>query len=135
MKKSRLLMAGLASLIVTSFCAADTSMADIYKHRCANCHGTSANGVPKLEPKPGVTPNTANAQGMASEAQANIYGPPLNHLSKEEILHKLKDFRNKGFDAESYHSVMRENLKTIEAREGKVADEEMAEYISTTFGQ
>jgi hypothetical protein len=29
---------------------------------------------------------------------------------------------------------MQKNLKHIEDRQGKIADEKMAEYISTTFG-
>ncbi len=71
---------------------------------------------------------------MASQEKTNIYGPALNKLSKEEIVAKLMDLRNKGFDTKSYHSVMKNNLKTIEAREGKISDEKMAEYIYSTFG-
>jgi cytochrome c553 len=137
MKKSRMLMIGLASLAVSSLGFAQTAedMGQIYKNRCANCHGATANGVPKIAEMPGVKPSEADASGMASQEKTNIYGPPLNTLSQEELLHKLMDFRSKGFESDTYHSVMRYNLKTIEAREGKVYDEKMAEYIYTTYGE
>ena len=79
---------------------------------------------------PGLyTPHSA-----ASQEKSNIYGPPLNTYSKDELYHKLMDLRSKDFDSNSYHSVMRKNLKVIEEREGKISDEKMAEYIFTTFG-
>ncbi|MDX1295586.1 MAG: hypothetical protein R3302_04930, partial [Sulfurimonadaceae bacterium] len=83
----------------------------------------------------GVSASTADAQGMASEEQVNIHGPALKYFSQEELHQKMIDLRDKGFDAQSYHSVMRQNLKTIEAREGMISDEKMAEYITTTFGE
>lgn len=137
MKKSRLLMIGLASLAVSSFCAAQTTedMGEIYKKRCANCHGATANGVPKIEEMPGVKPEEADASGIASQEKTDIYGPALNQFSQEELLSKLMDLRSKGFETDTYHSVMRYNLKTIEAREGKIYDEKMAEYIYTNFGE
>jgi hypothetical protein len=130
-------MLGLASLVVSNLSAAPTvsEMGEIYKNRCANCHGVAAKGVPKLKEMPGVTADKADAQGMASEQKPNIYGPPLNYQSKEELVNKLVDLRSKGFESSSYHSVMRKNLKTIEAREGDIADEKMAEYIYNTFGE
>jgi len=137
MRTNGLLMIGLASLMMSSFCAAQTTeeMGSIYTERCANCHGVTANGVPKLEEKPGVKVDEADAQGIASQEKANIYGPPLNKLSKEDIAAKLLDLRSKDFESQSYHSVMKGNLKTIEAREGKISDEKMAEYIYNTFGE
>jgi len=136
MKTSKLLMVGLASLVVSSICSAQSmsKMGEIYTNRCANCHGITANGVPKLQEKAGVKAHEADAMGVASQEQTNIYGPALNLLSKEEIATKLLDIRSKDFDKKSYHSVMVQNLKTIEAREGKVSDEEMAAYIFDTFG-
>ena len=137
MKTHKLIMIGLASMAVSTFCLAQSaqSMGDIYETRCANCHGERAQGVPQLRPMPGVSAETADAQGMASEERANIYGPPLNYLSQEELVKKLVDLRNSDFDSASYHSVMQENLKTIEKREGTISDEMMAEYISKTFGE
>jgi cytochrome c553 len=137
MKKSRILMIGLVSMAVSSLALAQTveDMGKIYKNRCANCHGATANGVPKIEEMPGVKPSEADASGVASQEKTNIYGPPLNTLSQEELLKKLMDFRSKGFESDTYHSVMRYNLKTIEAREGKVYDEKMAEFIYTTYGE
>jgi hypothetical protein len=137
MKKSRMLMIGLAALTVSSFSFAQTveEMGEIYKNRCANCHGASADGVPKIEEMPGVKPGEADASGIASQEKTNIHGPALNQYSQEELLKKLMDLRSKGFETDTYHSVMRYNLKTIEAREGKIYDEKMAEYISTNFGE
>lgn len=136
MKKNGLLMLGLASLVLPSICMAGSmvDVADVYTNRCANCHGVKAEGVPKLKEKTGVSVKVADGQGMASEVKENIYGPPLNVLSKETLAAKLLDLRNKGYDSTSYHSVMVQNLKTIEKREGKIPDEKMAEYISKTFG-
>jgi len=136
MKTGGFLMIGLASLLMSSFCAAKTTekVSDIYKTRCANCHGVKANGVPKLKEQPGTSATEAAAQGMASQEKANIYGPPLSTMSKEDLVYKLKDLRNKDFDSKSIHSVMQKNLKHIEEREGKISDEKMAEYIYTTFG-
>jgi len=137
MKTNGLLMIGLVSLLVSSFCAAQTAeeMGSIYSERCANCHGVTANGVPKLKEKPGVKVEEADAQGVASQEKTNIYGPALNTLSKEDIAAKLMDLRSKDFESQSYHSVMKGNLKTIETREGKISDEAMAEYIYNTFGE
>ncbi|MBA3025044.1 MAG: hypothetical protein FP820_01400 [Sulfurimonas sp.] len=136
MKKNGFLMISLASLILPNVCVAQTTaeVGDVYSNRCANCHGVKAGGVPKLTEKPGVSVQVADGQGMASEEKTNIYGPPLNNLSKEALAAKLLDLRNKGFDSSSYHSVMVQNLKTIEKREGKISDEKMAEYISNSFG-
>ena len=137
MKACRLFVAGVAALALSNFCFAQSpeAMGEIYKNRCANCHGEAAKGVPKLKEMPGVSSEQADAQGMASEEQANIYGPPLDYLSEQELLHKLIDLRSKGFESQSYHSVMRKNLKNIEAREGDISDEAMAKYIYNTFGE
>lgn len=136
MKTRGLLMIGLASLMMSSYCGAKVleTPSMIYKNRCANCHGIKANGVPKLKEQPGITAEQAAALGVASQDKGDIYGPPLNALSKEELVKKLKDLRNKDFDTTSYHSVMRKNMKKIEEREGKITDEKMADYISKTFG-
>jgi len=136
MKTRGLLIIGLTSLLMSNVYAAKTTqtMGDIYKARCANCHGVKANGVPKLKEQPGVTAEEAAAKGMASQEKGNIYGPPLSTMSKEDLFDKLKDLRSKDFDSKSYHSVMQKNLKKIEEREGKISDEKMADYIYTTFG-
>ena len=137
MKTRSLLMIALASLLVSNVYGANKTlnkMGNIYKERCANCHGVQANGVPKLKEQSGTSVEEAAAQGMASQEKNNIYGPPLNVYTKEELYHKLMDLRSKDFDSNSYHSVMRKNLKHIEEREGKLSDEKMAEYIFTTFG-
>lgn len=136
MKTRGLLVIGLASLLISSFCSAKTTVnvSDVYKTRCANCHGVKANGVPKLKEQSGTTAEEAAAKGMASQEKVNIYGPPLNTMSKEDLVSKLKDLRNKDFDSKSAHSVMQKNLKQVEAREGKISDEKMADYISATFG-
>ncbi|HZF70304.1 c-type cytochrome [Sulfuricurvum sp.] len=137
MKTRGIFVVGLASLLMSSFCSAKTleTPSMIYKNRCANCHGLKANGVPKLKEQPGTSVEEAAANGMASQEKSDIYGPPLNTLSKEELVVKLKDLRNKDFDSKSAHSVMQKNLKKVEEREGKFSDEKMAEYIVTTFGQ
>ncbi|MFY9142290.1 c-type cytochrome [Sulfuricurvum sp.] len=136
MKTRGLLIAGLASLLMSSFCSAKVleTPSMIYKNRCANCHGLKANGVPKLKEQPGTSVEEAASHGMASQEKGNIYGPPLNRMSEEELVAKLKDLRNKDFDSKSAHSVMQKNLKKVEEREGKITDEKMAEYIVTTFG-
>jgi cytochrome c553 len=134
---SKFLMIGIASLAAAGFCAASSTaeMGDIYKNRCANCHGVKANGVPKLSERTGVKPEEANMEGIASQEKLNIYGPPLNTLSKSELTAKLRDFKSGHFDSESFNSQMRKNLKKIEAREGEIDSEKMAEYISKTFGK
>ncbi len=136
MKTRGLLLFGLASLVMSSFCAASTTeeMAEIYKARCANCHGVNADGVPKIKEKAGVKAEDAASHGMASQEKGNIYGPPLAVLSQEELVQKLMDLKNKDFDSKSYHSVMQKNLEKIESREGEISDEKMAEYIYNTFG-
>lgn len=136
MKTRGLLMIGLASLLMSNVYGAKNTnkMGDIYKARCANCHGVQANGVPKLKEQSEMTVEEAAAQGAASQERNNIYGPPLNVYTKDEIYHKLMDLRSKDYDSASYHSIMRKNLKLIEDREGKISDEKMAEYIFTTFG-
>lgn len=136
MKTHGLLMIGLASLMMSSFCSAKSIEAPsmTYKHRCANCHGVKANGVPKLKEQAGMSAEQAAASGTSSQDKGDIYGPPLNTMSQEDLVQKLKDLRNKDFDSKSYHSVMQKNLKKIEEREGKLTDERMAEYIYTTFG-
>jgi len=136
MKTRGLLVIGLTSLLMSNVYAAKTTqtMGDIYKARCANCHGVKANGVPKLKEQSGVTVEEAAAQGNASQEKGNIYGPPLSTMSREDLLDKLKDLRSKDFDSKSYHSVMQKNLKKIEEREGKISDDKMADYIYTTFG-
>lgn len=136
MKKGVLLMFGIASLVVINLSAAEMKQdADcVYQASCANCHGTRADGVPKLKEREGVMPENANAAGIASQEKTNIYGPPLNGFSKEELLSKLINLRNQDFDATSPHSVMRTNLVKSEKREGSFSDAEMAEYIYETFG-
>lgn len=135
MKTRALLAAGAAAMMLTGFSVASASdMAEIYKNRCANCHGVKADGVPKLKEQHGMASEAAATHGVASQEKADIYGPPLNALSIEELVMKLKDLRNKDFDSASYHSVMQENLETIEEREGGVSDQKMAEYIHNTFG-
>lgn len=136
MRREGLLLAALGILAASSLYAQSPAhMGKIYESRCANCHGAKADGVPKLEEMPGVSAETADAHGMASQEKANIYGPPLNRLSEESLQRKLMDFRSKGFESDSYHSVMRTNLKTIENREGDVDDAAMAAYIYNTFGE
>ena len=124
-----------AALVLTNLQAESVEkMGEIFQKRCANCHGETAHGVPRIEEKPGVNHDEANFHGMASEKKKNIYGPPLNHLSKATIVHKLVDLSNGHFDSDTHHSDMRENLKRIEARDGKIDFDHMAEYITATFG-
>ena len=135
MKTRGLLVIGIASLLMSNFCYAKTTqnMGDVYKARCANCHGVKANGVPKLKEQSGTSVEEAASKGVASQEKVNIYGPPLSTMSKEDLVNKLKDLRNKDFDSKSAHSVMQKNLKHVEEREGKISDEKMADYIYTTF--
>ena len=137
MSMNKLFTIGFASLAAAAFCAASSSadMGDIYKNRCANCHGIQANGVPKLSERSGVTPAEANTEGIASQQKLNIYGPPLNTLSKSELAAKIRDFKSRHFDSESFDSEMRTNMKKIEAREGEIDAEKMAEYIVKSFGK
>lgn len=136
MKMGKFIVLGLVSLVATQTGMAKMvdNSAGVYKNRCANCHGVTANGVPKLKEQSGTSAEQAAASGMSSQERDNIYGPPLNVYTKEELVQKLADLRNKDFDSGSFHSVMRKNLKHIEEREGKLSDEKMAEYIAKTFG-
>lgn len=136
MKTHGLVFMGLVSLAMSGFLYGESEgkCASVYQNRCANCHGIAANGVPKLKEQHGMTAQDAAAQGASSQEKGNIYGPPLNMYSKEELVNKLIGLRNKDFDNSTYHSEMRKNLKMIEAREGKISDERMADYIHRTFG-
>jgi len=134
MQKSKIVMACFVSVLGSGLWASTVSTADIYKNRCANCHGDAANGVPKLMPKKDLEVNKMAGAGVVSGAMSNIHGAPLNHLSEEDLLVKLQNLRNEDHDATSPHSVMRKNLEAIEKREGKISDEEMAKFIYMTFG-
>lgn len=136
MKTHGLAIIGLVSLAMSGllYGQSEGKCASVYQNRCANCHGTAANGVPKLKEQHGMTAHEAATQGTSSQEKGNIYGPPLNVYSKEELLSKLIGLRNKDFDNSTYHSEMRKNLQMIEAREGKISDERMADYIHRTFG-
>ncbi len=137
MSKNRLFSLGFASLAAATLCAASPSadMGEIYKNRCANCHGIKADGVPKLSERSGVTPAEANTEGIASQRKLNIYGPPLNMLAENALADKIRDFKSQHFDSESHESEMRDNMKKIEAREGEIDAAAMAAYIVKTFGK
>lgn len=137
MKRRNWLMLTLASMMASGLCVAQASesMGEIYKNRCAKCHGMKADGVSMMKEMPGVKAGEAGAHGMASQEQADIHGPALNMMSQEALQQKLMDFQSKGFESSSYHSVMRANLKTIEKREGDVDAGAMAAYIYNTFGE
>jgi hypothetical protein len=126
-------MITLASLALANLCAA-TPMGELYENRCANCHGVKADGVPKISERQGVDTAEASASGIASQATLNIYGPPLKHLTKAAFLAKMAELRGNDMLSDTHNVDMMKNLKKIEAREGKVIDEEMADYIVTTFG-
>ncbi len=130
-------MAWMLPLALSTFAMAQTpaEMGEVYQSRCAKCHGVKADGVSMMKEMPGVKPEKAEMLGVSSQQQPNVHGPALDHLGKEELHRKLIDFRAKGFDVDSYHSVMRDNLKTIEAREGDIDDAAMASYIYNTFGE
>jgi len=137
MGKGKWLLMGLVSFGLVTVCSAKVleTPSMIYKNRCANCHGLKADGVPKLKEQHGLSADEAKAVGTASQEKGNIYGPPLNKMTKDELVSKLNNFRNQDFDAKSVHSVMRKNMKKIEEREGKITDEKIATYIATTFGK
>lgn len=136
MKTRKLLVIGLAFLLMSGFCSAKDweSPSMIYKNNCAACHGEKADGVKKLKTQSGITTQQRAALDVASKGQAYVCGVSLNTLTQEELVRKLKDIRSKNFDGKSYHAVMNRNMKKIEEREGKVTDEKMANYIYTTFG-
>ncbi|BDY12539.1 c-type cytochrome [Hydrogenimonas cancrithermarum] len=137
MKRIGLVTTVLASVAAMTLSASGDikDAASLYKERCANCHGVKANGVPKIKVSPGIEPHEADAKGIASEEKLDIYGPPLNHYTKDELLKKLFYLRHDDFDSGSSHSIMRKNLKEIEKREGAISDEQMADYIYNTFGR
>lgn len=136
MQKNRFLMACFVSVLGSTLWAspASSTVADEYKNRCANCHGVKADGVPKIKEQKQLDASKMPGAGVISDQEQEIYGPPLSNLSQEELVLKLQDLRSKDFDAASAHSVMRKNLEKIEKRDGKMSDEEMAEYIYATFG-
>jgi len=133
MKKNNIVAVYLAVVASTTLWA--TPVADIYKNRCANCHGDKANGVSKLAPKQeSLEVKEAASKGISTGSTLNANGIPLNHLTQEDLLEKLINLRKADDGVDTMHSVMRKNLKTIETREGKISDKEMAEYIYNTFG-
>lgn len=136
MKTRNLLVIGLASVLVSSYCSAKDLEAPsmIYKNNCASCHGVKADGVKKLKGHEGITTKQRAALDVASKGQAYVCGVALDTLTQEELVRKLQDIRNKNFDGKSYHAVMNRNMKKVEEREGKITDEKMANYIYTTFG-
>lgn len=128
----------LATLLVGSFCSAKDKSFEapsmIYKNHCANCHGEKANGVPKLKEQTGMSAQDAAQMGASSQSKANIYGPPLNTYSKNELIAKIADLKHDDFDSTYHSSVMKKNITKIEQREGKITPEKMSDYISKTFG-
>lgn len=134
MQKQRILMACM--VMATSSTLWANSVAEIYKKRCANCHGDKADGISKLAPKQkDMKVSEMAGAGVVSGTTTNAYGTPLNNFTQEELLTKLKNLRKEDSELGAKHTVMRENLKTIEARDGKVSDEKMAKYIYMTFGE
>lgn len=136
MEKNTVVKVVLVSLLASGFCYAKDleTPSMIYKNHCANCHGVKADGVPKLKEQSGMSAEEAARHGTSSQEKASIYGPPLNRLSKDEMIAKLADLRNKDFDTKSHNSVMKKNITKIEEREGKITDEKMANFITKTFG-
>lgn len=148
MRKNKIVMACFVSVVSSTLWAAPSapskpstpstpatpSMTTVYEKRCANCHGDTANGVSKLQDKKDIAVKDMAGAGVASGKENNIHGSPLNHLSEEELVKKLQNFRNEDFNANSPTSAMRENLKRIEKRDGVISDEKLAEYIYNTFG-
>lgn len=134
--QKRFVIACIVSVVGSSMWAATpvTSTAQMYKTRCANCHGDKADGVSKVGKRDQGTVSKMAGSGVVSAKNENYYGSPLNHLSGDELFEKLQDLRKQDFDAKSPHSAMRENLKVIEKRNGKVSDRDMATYIYETFG-
>jgi len=132
----KLISACFASVVGSSFLTAspNLSMADIYKTRCANCHGDEANGVSKIKAKELGSLKDAAGKGVSLDKSENYFGSPLNTLSQEELLTKLQDLRKHESEADAPHSIMRKNLTEIEKRDGEVSDHDMAEYIYETFG-
>ncbi|MCH9813419.1 MAG: hypothetical protein K0U47_05685 [Epsilonproteobacteria bacterium] len=136
MRKTKFLMICAVTVIVPTLWASGGTkdVADVYEKRCANCHGVKADGVPKATPRKQMEVKHMHGAGIVSDQDVNMYGSPLKHLTQEELVEKLRDFRNQSFDANSPESVMRDNLKKIEERDGKISDTQMAAYIVNTFG-
>jgi len=148
MNKSKVMIGYLVSVISTSLMAAPStpakpstrsapatpSMTTLYQDRCANCHGEKANGVPKLKISKDIDVKDMAGAGVASGKENKVHGSPLNHLSEEDLLHKIQNLRSDDHEASVATATMRENLKKIEKRYGKILDEKMAEYIYETFG-
>jgi hypothetical protein len=118
----------------TKAAPATPSMTTLYRDRCANCHGDKANGVPKLKVTKDIPVEDMAGAGVASGKENKVFGSPLNHLTKEELVTKLINLRAEDHEASVATATMRENLKKIEKRYGKILDEKMAEYIYETFG-
>ncbi len=136
MKKSKLLTMCLVAVTGTMLWAAPSVSHEegIYKNDCAQCHGAKAEGVVLDRSKNKKVVKKVKGVGTYIINKANHYGPALNNMSQKEISEKLTSFRKKSdFMTHPYHSVMRENLKNIETKEGKISDDKMAAYIQKTF--
>lgn len=137
MKKSKLLMVWLVAVTSTMLWAAPVASHEegVYKNNCAQCHGAKAEGVVRIKSKDQIVVKKIEGVGTCITNKANYYGPALKQLSQKEISEKLTTFRKKSdFKKYPLHSIMAENLKTIESKEGKISDKKMAAYIHKRFG-
>ncbi|MBN2823697.1 MAG: c-type cytochrome [Campylobacterales bacterium] len=110
----------LSLLIVTSTTIWGNSAQEVYKTKCANCHGDKADGDTKI---------------ISQTPMIKTKGVAFTNLSQEEILQKLQNLRKNGNKLHDGSIAMREYLKAIESGVGKISDEEMAAYIYNTFGK
>jgi len=134
--QKKLIVTACLAVMATSSTLLATPVSEVYKNRCANCHGDKADGLSKIASKQeDMKVSEMAGAGIASGPNLETHGIPLKNFSEEELLSKLKNLRKDESEIGVKHTVMRENLKTIEKREGKFSDEEMAAYIYSTFGE
>jgi cytochrome c553 len=117
MKKNSLIAVCITLLSSTTLWA--TSVEEIYKSKCSNCHGDTANGDTKI---------------ISKSPMIKTKGIALTNLSEKELLIKLKNLRKNSEKTHNGVAAMKEYLKYIESGVGKISDNEMASYIYNTFG-
>ncbi len=101
----------IAALAVTGMFSMASAMSNtnyqIYKHSCANCHGDQAQGI--VEKK----------------------APPLNTMSREDLVVKLSAL--KGTDYENHSKTMESNQRVLEKKGMQYDVMKMATYIYYAF--
>jgi len=86
--------------------AKEYSISEIYKHMCASCHGSSAEGNPEKK------------------------GPAINDMTRSELEMELFNLQSDGFQSSgASNEIMEHNQRSLENRDLEYHPEDMVIYI------